>query len=413
MTDSNTITKVDPKVFVGMKTDQGITVDELCQKGCKVLLYFVYSVGCAFCQGRIDELYNMYDSITKLNVVPILLYNDDSKDYKEFIEKNKRNDNYDVFLSMPQENLTKVFNIQPLPKFYFSVHYFKEKFRLEKLGITTNKTVMSKVPKQLATAFVIDQNKIISEYRSDAPDERFDWTKIIIDPENFGISVGETSSLDCTYTPIKKKKKSILRSLKIKSLDSEKLIEKNKEFIEKEKPLGRKRYSLFTFSKRKVEQNEEITLNLMLKVDYYRKYFKIHLANEFAVENLLFYEEVQNYKLLNEEDRKERCIKIIDVFLTKDSNHEINTLHKFIAEVKKKKDSGDIDLFKKIEDEIIQNCFVDAFIRMQSTDIWVQMTSKKKKLKSFYLLLNFVKIINFYFVHESHHLDYLKEMKKS
>lgn len=62
-------TKVDPKIFKEMKTDQGITVDELCQKGCKVLLYFLFSVGCPFCQGRIEDLFQMYESIIKLNYI--------------------------------------------------------------------------------------------------------------------------------------------------------------------------------------------------------------------------------------------------------------------------------------------------------------------------------------------------------
>lgn len=265
------LTKVDPNFFKEMKTDQGITVDELCQKGVKVLLYFLYSLGRPFCQGRIDDLFNMYESITKLGVVPIVLYNEDTEDYKDFVQKNRKSDNYDVFLSMKQNEFNKIFKIQSFSKFSaLSINFFSRLFRLLQSGITKNTEYVEKVPQQLATAFIVYQNKIISEYRPKTLDEPFDWTNIVVDPDNFEISVKESSPLTCDYVP---KRKRIENKPKFEKKKEEKFIKENNGH-----------------NSLKNESDTEIGLKDVLKYDQYRKYFKIHLLKEFSVENLLFWE---------------------------------------------------------------------------------------------------------------------------
>lgn len=385
---TNKVTKVDSDIFKEMITDQGTTIHELCQKGAKVLLYFLNSLGCQFCQGRIDDLYNLYDSLIKLNVVPVILYNEETEDYKNWVENNTKYDSFDIFYSMKQGKFTKIFEIQPINRLLYigNLHFIREKLRLNKLGFLVNKILKKKVPSQLATAFVIYQDQIISEYRPATPDERFDFTKIIIDPENFGISVS-SSILECTFIPKRKRKRIIKKIEEIEKIEIDKE-ETKKEEIQTEKTLEKKNSFFSFFSKSsKNEEKKEITLQDVLSNDLYRKYFKVHITKEFAVENLVFWEEVQIYKEIKDENvRKERIVKMIDIFFQENSIYEVNTSKKRIKEITDNKDKADINIFQEVENDVYESCFIDAFIRFSATEEFVEMTTPKKKPKTSYLL---------------------------
>lgn len=78
---------------------------------------------------------------------------------------------------------------------------------------------------------------------------------------------------------------------------------------------------------------------------------------------------------------------MIKTFFEPDSINEVNTTKQFIEDIKNSKDKADIDLFKEVENEIYQSCFIESFNRMQKTPLWNQLiNSKKKKVKQSILL---------------------------
>jgi peroxiredoxin len=84
---------VDPKVFDEMKTEQGVTISEINEKGGKVLLYFLRALGCAYCMGALEDLYNLYPELLKMNTYIVIVYKEKKKVFDEYM-KNERTQRY-------------------------------------------------------------------------------------------------------------------------------------------------------------------------------------------------------------------------------------------------------------------------------------------------------------------------------
>lgn len=164
-------TKVNKDIFDTMKTDQGPTVSELCDQGAKVLLYFLNSVGCMFCQGRMLDMYNMYESLSKLNVAIILLYNESTENYKKFLQMQDK-EYSEIFYSMKQTNsdykYNDIFDIhkeeiisKDTLKLVLSDNFYVQMKRLKGIGIKAIKEFTSTVSPQVASVFLIQKKEIV------------------------------------------------------------------------------------------------------------------------------------------------------------------------------------------------------------------------------------------------------------
>jgi thioredoxin-related protein len=69
-----TFTKVSERIFEEMITNKGESVKEINENGSSVLLIFLRHLGCIFCNGVIDEVYNQLENFEKLNCVPVLVH---------------------------------------------------------------------------------------------------------------------------------------------------------------------------------------------------------------------------------------------------------------------------------------------------------------------------------------------------
>ena len=257
----------------------------------------------------------------------------------------------------------------------------------------------------LSAVFVIENQKVISEYRKEHKYQRFDLARILIDTTNGnGIQI-HTSIFQCDV-PKKNQKKKIeekkLRKLKSNSLEmspkSSFVIAKSKttptkntffsSFITKSSSVGGKSnfMSQSLITKKISVIDKSINLNETLKDPNFLKFFKLFSASEFSSENVIFYEEVQKYKIITDpNERVSRADQILKIFFTSDSIYEINTSRSFLITLKEEMEENcSCELFDEILKDVMNTNLSDTFQRFRFSDLYIEMQQKQKK-KSYLL----------------------------
>jgi hypothetical protein len=312
-------------------------------------------------------------------------------------------------MRIPQGDFCKEFKLPKaksmLEESFLFMTKTEERKRLKKLGIDLQMEYFKKDPKsffgvdkeqaaQLSAAFVVDNFQVVSEYRKDHDHERFDFARIVIDPDSFGIQIHH-SIFQCD---IISRKKAIS---KIKTLEDDKEEDTKESFIIQ--PIGSENTSpkfAMNISNSKKSKNfspscfvpnvkeiemKPVSLDDVLKDSGYRNFFKTHLAREFGTETIIFYEEVQYYKQLNETERKSRVDKMIEIFFDASSFYEINTSLALKKTVLENKESASKELFDEILDDCLNSIRQDSFKRFQQSEMFQQMFEQEKKKSNFLL----------------------------
>jgi len=165
------------------------------------------------------------------------------------------------------------------------------------------------------------------------------------------------------------------------------------ELTEIQKPLKTK------FSLNWKLQNKFGTLSEYQKIivqhDTFRQFLKSFLRSEFAVETILFYEDVLIFKNLKSD--KERLIKADEItssFLSATSALEINISGKYrqniTAELQESKKTGDIhaEIFESIAQHVTATVMLDSINRFEKDRIcqelnnYMQLPTKQKSKRS-------------------------------
>jgi hypothetical protein len=84
-----------------------------------------------------------------------------------------------------------------------------------------------------------------------------------------------------------------------------------------------------------------------------RKYLKVFMASLFQTENIIFYEEVENYKKLNDEERKIRANEMYNTFFEKDAGYELNVNQKQKTNILNGLENYSVNLYDSVLKEII------------------------------------------------------------
>ena len=226
----------------------------------------------------------------------------------------------------------------------------------------------------MAAVFVVQDRKIISEYRKQYKYQRFDIARILIDTNGNSIEI-HTSIFECEI------RKKIKNKTKLKKTESLKKITCDKKLVEKIERPRRKSFTIFE----KKTKSKELGINDILQNPTRLKFFKLFAAKECSVENIIFFEEVQNFKLLDDKKREERVIQMMEIFFESDSIHEINVSRIFLIALKErleKKDFGD-DFFDFVLSEVIQTNLLDTFRRFKISVLFQEMKQNEKRSSYF------------------------------
>eukprot|EP01080_Neovahlkampfia_damariscottae_P010222 gene10222-2642_t len=136
----------------------------------------------------------------------------------------------------------------------------------------------------------------------------------------------------------------------------------------------------------KFEKLEKAEIKIM-EDDELRQYFKAYMRTEYAVEPILFYEDVRVFQhFLSDQDRYYKAVEICESYLRSTSDLEINVsgkLKKILAqELKLSKETGNVntDIFDEMVKHICDTLLIDTFPRFHVSKIYeeLQETIKEK-----------------------------------
>lgn len=365
----NKLTFVKPETFEKMKTDQGPTISELCEKGYKVVLFFMKTVACPFCNSTLEDIFALYETFYKMNTLIVICYQEEPEVFQQFIKEYSKFEPLYRLYSPPFQEEFKIEHFSILSHIlnkniawfigYYNITSYGVNPPLKDFGSKTD----SHQQKLLAAIFVVQDNKIVNECRKQDMSDHFDLARIIIDPDNFGIQYN-TSLLDIDRVKSPKIKKEKIVKLKTKPL--------KKEF----------RNSCLAPSDPDID-DFPLTFEIqdILSNDKYRKYFKTHMVKEYDSENLLFYEEVQSYKNLTKETRIKFSKVMFNVFLSQGSIYELNCGKSLRKKIEGNLDSGNEDLFDELLGEITKNSILPSFERFLKSDLLIEMQKEEHNRK--------------------------------
>jgi hypothetical protein len=376
---SSTQTHVDSSVFKRMITNKGISIAELNHQGLKVLLFFSTTLGCIFVQGIMHDILEIKEQLLKLNTIPVIVHNETSEDVEKILELNENTKKLKDLLFIEKKEFRKDFKIPTinLEKDSMTCKYDechdKEKQRLKELGFSDFSSFKfpentNEIP--LAACFLIHNSKVALEYRQENRFERFDIARIVLDTDGYGLKT-KSSVFDCKLK--KSKHCDVLKMFKHPHYH----LTKNhslKDFVTKNFSFGKKSKSL---PDNRI-QFQEINLGAVLENEHFLGFFKLFATKEYCVENVLFYEEVQEYKHLNSLERQLRAKEMMDQFFDEDSINEINcSRNEKIRLFQEYKDFKE-DLFDGTLAELMIT-FYDMFERFQKSEYFGQMLNTKEK----------------------------------
>lgn len=349
-TKDTKVTQVDAKVFKEMVTNEGLSISQMNDMGVKVILFFSTSLACPYCQGTIDDIYELKMELAKLNIVPIVCHEETDETWEEFVDLSSANKKFGELLHLNRTKWNKNFKLESSVGSLIMETLgagLQELKRLKSNGIKGKLSWFKDETKNLlAAVFVVANSQIVSEYRKSTKHERIDLAKVVIEP-NLAIEV-HTSYYSCDYV----KKSNIKRS--------------SKDLSEKRR---RSRYETLKAQDEQLQElgklfeKNELTLKDVLGNDSYRQHFKMFCLNQFCIENIIFFEETAKYKASDKEKRRSIGENILNTFFVRDGIFEINTNDHFIDDAKKKIFENDEDAFdqilKEVQTEILTTVFND------------------------------------------------------
>jgi hypothetical protein len=368
------LTKVDPEIFKKMIDNKGYSVADYNQLGFRVLLFFTSSLGSIYCQGTMNDILELDSEFTKMNIIPMVIHTESNSKFEEMISSSETTQKFATLLHMERQDFMKDFNFNP-NNLIEELRNIDEKVpevqRLKNAGLKILTNLFPEIA-SMPGCFLIYKQKVIAQYKKDKLHQRFDLGRLVLDTDGFWerYNFSVFDSLKKNQTPMKKKK------LSFQHIVSPRYFKKkgSLDFI----PTGK--------------QEKEIKLQDVFNEPHYFRFFKLFSTDEYCVENILFYEEVQRYKRLDEIERPKYANQIFDAFFTEDSVHEINCSREIKLKLKENFEKYEKELF----DDAVKDMFFSVFCSLTNYSRMRQMLLYKH-LKSiiFPLISTFVGLLQF------------------
>eukprot|EP01080_Neovahlkampfia_damariscottae_P006294 gene6294-10300_t len=287
-----------------------------------------------------DEIHQEKDDIFSLGIILLRLTTGIS-----------HNDLLDMFLDLNQPVLVKIDEHKKQKK-RFSL--FRSISTDNEFG--TDQNIGPGIPQYYTDCQMLLQDKEINE----------GFKKLILDTLNYyGSNRPTTSKL------LEKLKKLETQMIKQEDELSMLLAKENKE-----KRLEEERLQTI---------EDSFQIHRFMKNKKYRVLFKKFLEMEYAIENINFIEEVENFKTLkSSEQRYKRSNELYHLFLELNSKYELNISSSIRIVLKSELEQFDetncpVNLFDGIVNEVIICCLSDSYARFKSTEDFKMLYSKAKR----------------------------------
>lgn len=342
------------KFLEGLKTPNE-TLKDFSDTGFSLLFIFLNKITCNFTKTCLSDLIQQYDSILKTHTIPVLVYIDKKKDFETFFNSKGYN-KYTKLFTFPDEKIRETLD----------VNYQPNHEKMEKKGILEENYLEEEFGLVL-----IHSGKVMKKFTTFLEHEKPNFLRFVMETE-----------LEVTKRPRKSFKKSEISIQKRSIFEAPSSpISLNTEKKKEKKPLINWPSSPFESVDFSSTEEFEANLENILNTKEWRHFFKLYLAQEYAMENISFLEKVEEFKS-NTKKRGILLNEILEAHFTQDSIHEINAPAKLVEALNKAVGSikcNEIpeDLFDKIVNHLKAGPLLDSYSRFILSDLYFEMKNCK------------------------------------
>ncbi|KAL0487611.1 RGS13 [Acrasis kona] len=367
----------DLTALESVMTNKGVLVGDYMRKF-KVLLLFVRHIGCSFCKYSIMHVTLNYGSIIKLNTIPIIVHMEPPEVFSNFLndlgDGNPITNNL-ITVHDKEDHISSALKVKNLTQREFMTVCFNRMKSIwcQKVMLKYGNKFSSDhgaSTTRLSCMFVIDDGKVVYEYREKRGDEKPDYLRSIIDPDGLGhVSEWHTPKrddfvcngvyCDLPQLPVEETKQASSPFLSCVGRDFKAVVDNKNE----EQPA-----------------DEEFAETLRDKLK--SRYFLLFASKEHSSECVLFWQDanIKYNSLLNPEERLKVADIIFDSYFNSSSLNEVNVTDKSKKTVKKRiEEEGPVlNLFKEPVNEV-NLMLMGMYLRFKSDGLYMDLLKSINK----------------------------------
>ncbi|KAL0486003.1 hypothetical protein AKO1_012239 [Acrasis kona] len=384
-----TVTHLEEGFLDRVPTTSGLTVGALSNKH-KVLLLFLRHTNCVFCKESIELIADNYGNLIKYNTIPVLVHMESPKYFakflKDFAGENQiignmvsAHDEYN-YISKAFSVIDEASPVKHLPTMVYRALTSKY------LGQTSPFAPEGLSNHRIPAVFVIENGKVINEFRYAHQGDRADFLRVLINPngvdKSTGITLVKRSELVCDNlfcdippprsafvpgTPEMRNKKSLVCT-----------------------PTKTERSNDQADALERILKEERVEcLQDLLDSPFKLRFFHLFAAQQFCAENVIFWsvlkplflEQVNlKYRVNNSEAERRKIGKnICDVFFDPESLLEINVKERSKNYIRQhlEQNAADVELFDMITKELEDQVLAHLFCSFVESDLYLEMKNVK------------------------------------
>jgi hypothetical protein len=342
-----------------------VSISDFNKSGLKCVFFVMKFFSCPFCLSAVDDIYNLHDSLLKNGCVPILIHSEKDEDLEKYYKTSERKTEYlrlhriattDVLLDyLEMKHHSMLQGLVSMTKLMLGsktiTHLYDTKTAS---GV---KEFMDNAPKDndlsmcLSCAFVVQDRQVIFHTDCANMSDRLDIARIVIETETDGpieFTVHK-EAYACIKNPLAKpfniKKPAPMQQI-----------------------MSDKKSSLSCIAP---GIEEEVPVRVFVKNPKDFKMLKTFMTKEYNVENINFYESIQEFRSI--EDNKlliPAAARIFEMFFSEDSPNLLNVTKEQTETVRGKLENPEIAMFDDVLNENVMSAMRDSFLRLQKSDMY-------------------------------------------
>jgi hypothetical protein len=213
------------------------SVKRLNQEGRRVLLFFMRYLGCVYTQGLIHDIYQTEKELLKLNIIPVMIFQEEEIILKYYFEEKPKY-NHLHYMCDDKNRFRKIFEVN-LVDSSNTIHSssISEIIRLKNEGISQIKKYTPKkksIHQLLSASFLIQELKIIREYKYERPGDRLDIFSFIVDPYGLCEEIESVSICEIGLFQSNQNIKFVMENKRISKVKEEEMVHSLDEIFSKE-----------------------------------------------------------------------------------------------------------------------------------------------------------------------------------
>jgi hypothetical protein len=288
-----------PKEAFNYKTNEEISLHQITENS-NILLIFLTSMHLVSTKTILNEIVVLYSNFIKLNIIPIIVHMESQENIINYFSSNEILKKYELITRIEDKSgeLRKIFKVSSSKNEETFNKLYRESKNIKKENIDH---------KGLSSFFYIEDDVIINEFRSNNLNDIPNLLKLTIDQ----------NKLTTSNSMRRSRRGSIIMQNKVD------YVTKNRKRSPSLINSVIKRHSIP--KKKKIDfKNVKVPLEHIVESSELAEFFKLHLTKEYSVENILFIEQVMNFKRVEEDEMSIKIAKeIFDEFLVPDCVNEV------------------------------------------------------------------------------------------